>query len=141
MDGRGSNSAFAGGGASPKSVPSLLGEGPSENMGHAQTEPSGLLRETHLDPPLTKLGSEDDVEVFLKTFECTAEMAHWPEDQWAFLVRPYLTGPSQATLKNMSENEAFEYKVIYPHVHSRKAEPAKLILVGQKELLITNSTM
>lgn len=59
--------------------------------------------------PLTKLGPEDDVEAFLKTFERTAEMAKWPKEQWSFILGPYLTGEAQTALQALPKGEAADY--------------------------------
>lgn len=60
--------------------------------------------------PVTKLGPEDNIEVFLETYERTAEVAQWPTGQWIYLIGPYLMGPAQATVKALAKNDASEYK-------------------------------
>lgn len=69
--------------------------------------------------PLTKLTAEDDVEAFLETFERTAEADQWPRDQWAYLVGPYLTGPTQVAVKALTKDDATNYKVVKAAVLDR----------------------
>ena len=91
------------------------------------TESLALLREVvlHLaqqavgDPPtsaptsrLTKLGPDDDVEAYLEFFERTARRENWPEDQWAHILSPYLTGPAQQASQDLSPERASQYQTL-----------------------------
>lgn len=51
---------------------------------------------------LTKLEPDDDPEAFLVTFERVATAARWPQEHWATLLAPYLSGPAQLAYRGMS---------------------------------------
>ncbi|XP_075796149.1 uncharacterized protein LOC142831058 [Pelodiscus sinensis] len=84
---------------------------------------------------LTKLGPEDDPEAFLVTFERVALAAKWPQDQWATLLAPYLSGAAQLAYRGMSARDALcYYKVkeaildqlgISPEFHRQKFREAR----------------
>ncbi|XP_075780426.1 uncharacterized protein LOC142827898 [Pelodiscus sinensis] len=64
-----------------------------------------------VQPPvrLAKLGPADDVEAFLVTFERVATAARWPEEHWATIVAPYLSGPAQMAYRGLPAREALHY--------------------------------
>ncbi|KAL8212462.1 UNVERIFIED_CONTAM: hypothetical protein K2H54_047342 [Gekko kuhli] len=60
-----------------------------------------------------KLGPDDEIEVFLETFERVAEATWWPQDKGDFILGPYLTGEAQAMLKTSDKAKVMDYdKVI-----------------------------
>ena len=61
---------------------------------------------------LTKLGPEDDVEAYLEVFERTARRESWPEDQWAHILSPFLTGPAQQASQDLSAETASQYPAL-----------------------------
>ena len=61
---------------------------------------------------LTKLGPEDDVEAYLEVFERTARRERWPEDQWAHIVAPFLTGPAQQASQDLTPEQASQYQTL-----------------------------
>uniref|UniRef100_K7EYE1 SCAN box domain-containing protein n=1 Tax=Pelodiscus sinensis TaxID=13735 RepID=K7EYE1_PELSI len=58
---------------------------------------------------LVKMTAEDDPEAFLVTFERVATAAHWPEEQWATLLAPHLTGPAQGAYRGLAAQNALHY--------------------------------
>nr|XP_025040586.1 uncharacterized protein LOC112545836 [Pelodiscus sinensis] len=70
--------------------------------GGAGEGPNLLLR-------LSKLGPQDDPEAFLTTFERVASAAHWPPEQWATLLAPYLSGPAQLAYRSLAIPDALNY--------------------------------
>ncbi|XP_075771825.1 uncharacterized protein LOC142823927 [Pelodiscus sinensis] len=84
---------------------------------------------------LTKLGPEDDPEAFLVTFEWVATTAKWPQEHWATLLAPYLSGPAQLAYRGMSTRDALcYYKVkeavldqlgVTPETHQRRFREAR----------------
>ena len=61
---------------------------------------------------LTKLGPEDDVEAYLEVFERTARRESWPEEQWAHILSPFLTGPAQQASQDLSAETASQYPAL-----------------------------
>ena len=61
---------------------------------------------------LTKLGPDDDVEAYLKVFERTAQRESWPEEQWAHIVAPFLTGPAQQASQDLPAENARQYPAL-----------------------------
>ena len=61
---------------------------------------------------LTKLGPEDDVEAYLEVFERTAQRESWPEEQWAHILSPFLTGPAQQASQDLSTEDASQYPAL-----------------------------
>ena len=63
---------------------------------------------------LTKLGPDDDVEAYLEVFERTAQRESWPEDQWAHILSPFLTRPTQVSQDLMPDDLMPEWASQYP---------------------------
>ena len=61
---------------------------------------------------LTKLRPEDDVEAYLEVFERTAQRESWPEEQWAHIVTPFLTGPAQQASQDLPAETARQYPAL-----------------------------
>ena len=61
---------------------------------------------------LTKLEPEDDVEAYLEIFERTARGEGWPEDQWAHILGPFLTGPAQQESQDLTPEQASRYPTL-----------------------------
>ena len=61
---------------------------------------------------LTKLGPDDDVEAYLEVFERTARREQWPEDQWAHILSPFLTGPAQQASQDLTPEHAGQYPTL-----------------------------
>ena len=83
---------------------------------------------------LTKLGPEDDVEAYLEVFERTARREKWPEDQWAHILSPFLTGPAQQAGQDLPAETAAQYPALkqailayYGHNLAARAVP-RLVL-------------
>uniref|UniRef100_A0A8C3IT84 SCAN box domain-containing protein n=1 Tax=Chrysemys picta bellii TaxID=8478 RepID=A0A8C3IT84_CHRPI len=55
------------------------------------------------------MGPNDDPKAFLVTFERVALVAGWPQDQWATLLDPYLTGTAQMAYQGLATEEARDY--------------------------------
>ena len=104
-------------------------------------EPSGLpsTRSSYCGPrPVTKslkwpllfkrLGTPD-VEAFLATFERTAEREGWPQDQWAGLIAPFLTGDPQKAYFDLPPDDAKDYCDAIAYMLQSNALPANLMLL------------
>ena len=61
---------------------------------------------------LTKLGPDDDVEAYLEVFERTAQRESWPEEQWAHIVAPFLTGPAQQASQDLPADAVRQYPAL-----------------------------
>uniref|UniRef100_A0A8C8VE63 SCAN box domain-containing protein n=1 Tax=Pelusios castaneus TaxID=367368 RepID=A0A8C8VE63_9SAUR len=55
------------------------------------------------------MGSGDDPEAFLVTFERVATATRWPLEHWVTLLAPYLTGPAQKAYRNLDPQSALDY--------------------------------
>ena len=60
----------------------------------------------------TKLGPDDNVEAYLEVFERTAQREIWPEDQWAHIMAPFLTGPAQQASQDLPAETARQYPAL-----------------------------
>ncbi|XP_042300278.1 zinc finger protein 24-like [Sceloporus undulatus] len=73
-------------------------------------EGRGLTWTGGLNPlKLMKMGPQDDVEAFLNTFERVAMAAQWPQEEWALILTPCLTGPAQEAVDTMALEDAWDY--------------------------------
>jgi hypothetical protein len=52
------------------------------------------------------------VEAYLEVFERTARQESWPEDQWAHILSPFLTGPAQQASQDLARKRASQYSVL-----------------------------
>ena len=74
-----------------------------------------VIRDTSTATPtsrLIKLGPEDDMEAYLEIFERTAQRENWPEEQWAHIVAPFLTGPAQQASQDLPAETARQYPAL-----------------------------
>ena len=83
---------------------------------------------------LTKRGPDDDVEAYLEVFERTAHRESWPEDQWAHILSPFLTGPAQqASQERASQYPALKQAILAYYGHSHNIKPFVLtVAIGSK---------
>ena len=61
---------------------------------------------------LAKLRPDDNMEAYLEVFERTAQWESWPEDQWAHILSPFLTGPAQQASQDLMPERASQYPVL-----------------------------
>ena len=52
------------------------------------------------------------MEAYLETFERTAQRESWPEEQWAHIVAPFLTGPAQQASQDLPAETARQYPAL-----------------------------
>ncbi|KAL6109980.1 uncharacterized protein ACO6RY_19157 [Pungitius sinensis] len=71
-------------------------------------------RAPHASPTalLTKQPPGDYVEAFLEVFERTAEREGWPEDRWAHILAPFLTGDAERAYQDLGTREATDYPTV-----------------------------
>ncbi|XP_074874009.1 uncharacterized protein LOC142025283 [Carettochelys insculpta] len=60
-------------------------------------------------PPLPELSPEDDVEVYLASFERIAEACRWPRREWVTRLLPSLSGKAQQAISSLDAREAHDY--------------------------------
>uniref|UniRef100_K7EXH9 Gypsy retrotransposon integrase-like protein 1 n=1 Tax=Pelodiscus sinensis TaxID=13735 RepID=K7EXH9_PELSI len=75
----------------------------------ATTEGAGVGAALALPLRLVKMTPSDDPEAFLITFERVATAARWPEENWATLLAPYLTGAAQGAYRGLAARDALHY--------------------------------
>uniref|UniRef100_A0A8C4YFA7 Uncharacterized protein n=2 Tax=Gopherus evgoodei TaxID=1825980 RepID=A0A8C4YFA7_9SAUR len=61
------------------------------------------------NPQLPELEPEDDIEVYLASFERVAEACHWPRREWVTRLLPSLTGKAQQAISSLDAREARDY--------------------------------
>ena len=52
------------------------------------------------------------MEAYLEVFERTARREKWPEDQWAHILSPFLTGPAQQASQDMMPEHASHHPTL-----------------------------
>ena len=52
------------------------------------------------------------MEAYLEVFERTAQRESWPEEQWAHIVAPFLTGPAQQVSQDLPADAARQYPAL-----------------------------
>lgn len=58
---------------------------------------------------VARLLLEDDIEIYLTTFEMTATLACWPSTQWTYILGPHLSGPAATVWRTMPPNDLADY--------------------------------
>ncbi|XP_065427943.1 uncharacterized protein LOC101936151 [Chrysemys picta bellii] len=61
------------------------------------------------NPQLPQLEPEDDIEVYLASFERLAEACHWPRREWVTRLLPSLTGKAQQAISSLDARDARDY--------------------------------
>ncbi|CAM4671679.1 unnamed protein product [Lepidochelys olivacea] len=61
------------------------------------------------NPQLPELTPEDDIEVYLASFERVAEACHWPRREWVTRLLPSLTGKAQQAISSLDARDARDY--------------------------------
>ncbi|XP_030400979.1 zinc finger and SCAN domain-containing protein 31-like isoform X1 [Gopherus evgoodei] len=61
------------------------------------------------NPELPELTPEDDIEVYLASFERVAEACHLPRREWVTRLLPSLTGKAQQAISSLDAREARDY--------------------------------
>ncbi|XP_042300689.1 uncharacterized protein LOC121918765 [Sceloporus undulatus] len=85
----------------------------AQRLGSTEEQERALMGMKRLNPlRLMKMGPQDDVEAFLNTFERVATAAQWPQEQWALILTPCLTGSAQEAVDTMSSEEAKDYQKV-----------------------------
>ena len=82
----------------------------------AQREAQGDVREKATvrlpKPTLQKLGSDDNIEHFLATFERIAEQQKWPMEIWPTQLAGLLTGKAMAAYAGLKNENAASYEEV-----------------------------
>lgn len=63
-------------------------------------------------PNLTKLGENDDIEAYLRTFERMMSVFEVQRGQWAYMLAPQLTGKAQKAFAAMEDEAAGDYEAL-----------------------------
>ena len=66
-------------------------------------------QESSPNPFLVKL-MEEDVEMYLCTFERTMQREGWPKPKWASLLAPFLSGKAQKASFDLNADQAANYE-------------------------------
>ncbi|XP_056313748.1 uncharacterized protein LOC130229132 [Danio aesculapii] len=68
---------------------------------------------------LTKLSDLDDIDAYLHTFEVIAEREKWPEEEWAKLLAPFLTGEAQRAYYSLEAPKNDDYGALKKEILAR----------------------
>lgn len=94
-----------------------------EALQRAVVDLCGSLRrgETRRAPRdvLTKMTPDDDVEAYLEIFERAAQAERWPQEDWARILGPFLTGEAQKAYRDLAPAENHLYPALKTAVLSR----------------------
>uniref|UniRef100_A0A8D0L4Z3 Uncharacterized protein n=1 Tax=Sphenodon punctatus TaxID=8508 RepID=A0A8D0L4Z3_SPHPU len=64
------------------------------------------------EPLLPELSPGDDIEVYLSTFEHTADACQWPRGEWVMRLVPTLTGKAHEAYRSLDPRDAGDYKKV-----------------------------
>ena len=48
----------------------------------------------------------------MEIFERTSQRESWPEDHWAHILAPFLTGPAQQASQDLTPDQASQYPIL-----------------------------
>ncbi|XP_078496392.1 uncharacterized protein LOC144752258 isoform X1 [Lissotriton helveticus] len=82
---------------------------PESSLGEPTPEGPVRLQTTIQGVTLSKMGADDDPEVFLSAFESAATHALWPKEQWAMRVAPFLSEEAYAIYQSLPFYTAEDY--------------------------------
>uniref|UniRef100_A0A9J7Z3Y3 Retropepsins domain-containing protein n=1 Tax=Cyprinus carpio carpio TaxID=630221 RepID=A0A9J7Z3Y3_CYPCA len=83
---------------------------------HRTPLPDPRVQAVQLMPRMT---AHDDVEMYMQMFEATAIREAWPEDEWARLLAPLLTGEAQRAYFTMTAERSRDYEEVKKEILSR----------------------
>uniref|UniRef100_A0A9J7YXD3 Retropepsins domain-containing protein n=1 Tax=Cyprinus carpio carpio TaxID=630221 RepID=A0A9J7YXD3_CYPCA len=83
---------------------------------HRTPLPDPRVQAVQLMPRMT---AHDDVEMYMQMFEATAIREAWPEDEWARLLAPLLTGEAQRAYFTMTAERSRDYEEVKKEILGR----------------------
>uniref|UniRef100_A0A9J7XPR1 Gypsy retrotransposon integrase-like protein 1 n=1 Tax=Cyprinus carpio carpio TaxID=630221 RepID=A0A9J7XPR1_CYPCA len=83
---------------------------------HRTPLPDPRVQAVQLMPRMT---AHDDVEMYMQMFEATAIREAWPEDEWARLLAPLLTGEAQRAYFTMTAERSRNYEEVKKEILGR----------------------
>nr|XP_054765748.1 uncharacterized protein LOC129272660 [Lytechinus pictus] len=72
----------------------------------------GNAQHMGVKPTLPKFVEEDDIDVFLRTFENLAKLYQWPEEIWACQLVPLLSGKAREAYTRVSPDYVGNYNIV-----------------------------
>ena len=61
---------------------------------------------------LTKMGPDNDVEVYLEIFDRTADRERRPADKWGHILAPLLTGEAHRAYRDLNPHQTGHYPTL-----------------------------